>query len=106
MCEQRDAKGLYALARAGKIKGFTGIDDPYEAPERPEVTLEASPSLCVLPLPYTPRFCCCRCGHGHAYRSCPSTHMPLSRVSELHGTARLWRLVSACRALDMTCAPT
>jgi adenylylsulfate kinase-like enzyme len=42
VCEQRDAKGLYALARAGKIKCFTGIDDPYEAPERPEITLEAS----------------------------------------------------------------
>lgn len=41
MCEARDAKGLYKLARAGKIKGFTGIDDPYEAPENPEITLEA-----------------------------------------------------------------
>ena len=36
-CEQRDVKGLYRKARAGEIKGFTGIDDPYEAPERPEV---------------------------------------------------------------------
>ncbi|KAH9301608.1 hypothetical protein KI387_013191, partial [Taxus chinensis] len=33
ICEERDAKGLYKLARAGKIKGFTGIDDPYEPPE-------------------------------------------------------------------------
>jgi adenylylsulfate kinase-like enzyme len=33
-------KGLYADARAGKIKGFTGIDDPYEAPSSPEVTLQ------------------------------------------------------------------
>ena len=36
-CENRDRKGLYALARQGKIKGFTGIDDPYEAPPNPEV---------------------------------------------------------------------
>jgi adenylylsulfate kinase len=38
VCEQRDVKGLYAKARAGEIKGFTGIDDPYEPPPRPEVT--------------------------------------------------------------------
>lgn len=37
VCEERDTKGLYAKARAGEIKGFTGIDDPYEAPENPEV---------------------------------------------------------------------
>jgi len=37
VCEGRDAKGLYAKARAGEIKGFTGIDDPYEAPKAPEV---------------------------------------------------------------------
>ena len=37
VCEQRDVKGLYAKARAGEIKGFTGIDDPYEPPEAPEV---------------------------------------------------------------------
>jgi adenylyl-sulfate kinase len=36
-CEARDVKGLYAEARAGKRPGFTGIDDPYEAPENPEV---------------------------------------------------------------------
>ena len=36
-CEQRDPKGLYKKARAGEIKNFTGIDDPYEAPETPEV---------------------------------------------------------------------
>ena len=35
LCEQRDPKGLYAKARAGEITGFTGIDDPYEAPEQP-----------------------------------------------------------------------
>lgn len=39
ICEQRDPKGLYAQARAGEITGFTGIDDPYEAPVRAELTL-------------------------------------------------------------------
>jgi adenylyl-sulfate kinase len=39
LCEQRDPKGLYAKARAGEIKGFTGIDDPYEAPVSPELRL-------------------------------------------------------------------
>lgn len=39
VCEQRDPKGLYKAARAGKIKGFTGIDDPYEEPDKPEITL-------------------------------------------------------------------
>ncbi len=48
VCEQRDRKGLYAQARAGKIKGFTGIDDPYEVPENAEVVIETeslSPEL-------------------------------------------------------------
>ena len=40
-CEQRDPKGLYKKARAGEIKGFTGIDDPYEAPASPELVLYA-----------------------------------------------------------------
>jgi len=39
VCEERDVKGLYAKARAGEIKGFTGIDDPYEPPSGPEVEL-------------------------------------------------------------------
>ena len=39
LCEQRDPKGLYAKARAGEITGFTGIDDPYEAPEAPDLVL-------------------------------------------------------------------
>lgn len=39
VCESRDPKGLYKKARAGEIKNFTGIDDPYEAPETPEVHL-------------------------------------------------------------------
>ncbi|WKZ32651.1 MAG: adenylyl-sulfate kinase [Thermodesulfobacteriota bacterium] len=37
VCEERDVKGLYAKARKGEIKQFTGIDDPYEAPHNPEV---------------------------------------------------------------------
>ncbi|KAF6253440.1 adenosine 5'-phosphosulfate kinase [Scenedesmus sp. NREL 46B-D3] len=41
ICEQRDPKGLYKKAREGKIKGFTGIDDPYEEPEAAELVLEA-----------------------------------------------------------------
>jgi len=40
-CEARDPKGLYKKARAGEIKGFTGIDDPYEEPLKPELTLDA-----------------------------------------------------------------
>jgi len=39
LCEQRDPKGLYAKARAGEITGFTGIDDPYEAPTSAELVL-------------------------------------------------------------------
>jgi adenylylsulfate kinase len=38
-CERRDVKGLYKKARAGEIKNFTGIDDPYEPPARPEITI-------------------------------------------------------------------
>jgi adenylylsulfate kinase len=40
VCEQRDPKGLYKKARAGELKGFTGIDDPYEAPLNPELVLK------------------------------------------------------------------
>ena len=40
VCEQRDVKGLYARARRGQITGFTGVDDPYEAPVNPELTLD------------------------------------------------------------------
>jgi sulfate adenylyltransferase len=39
VCEERDVKGLYARARRGQIKGFTGVDDPYEEPIDPEITL-------------------------------------------------------------------
>lgn len=38
---ERDVKGLYKKALAGEIKGFTGVDDPYEAPENPEVTIDS-----------------------------------------------------------------
>jgi adenylylsulfate kinase len=41
VCEARDPKGLYKKARAGELKGFTGIDDPYEAPQKPELVLDA-----------------------------------------------------------------
>lgn len=39
VCEERDPKGMYALARDGKIKGFTGVDDPYEPPHNPEINI-------------------------------------------------------------------
>lgn len=42
VCEQRDPKGLYKKARAGQLKNFTGIDDPYEPPENPELTLASA----------------------------------------------------------------
>ncbi|MGO9114270.1 MAG: adenylyl-sulfate kinase [Thermoguttaceae bacterium] len=41
VCEARDPKGLYKKARAGELKGFTGIDDPYEVPVKPELVLDA-----------------------------------------------------------------
>ena len=40
VCEARDPKGMYKKARAGTLKGFTGIDDPYEAPRKPELVLK------------------------------------------------------------------
>ena len=42
VCESRDPKGLYKKARRGEIKGFTGIDDPFEAPEHPEIAIDTS----------------------------------------------------------------
>ena len=42
VCETRDPKGLYKKARAGELKGFTGIDDPYEAPEKAELVLDGT----------------------------------------------------------------
>lgn len=41
-CEERDPKGLYKKARAGEIKGFTGIDDPYEEPNAPELKIDTA----------------------------------------------------------------
>lgn len=45
VCEQRDPKGLYKKARAGEIRNFTGIDDPYEAPQQPEIMLAGDQPL-------------------------------------------------------------
>jgi sulfate adenylyltransferase len=42
VCEQRDRKGLYAKARAGKVKGVTGITDPYNPPQKPDLTIDTS----------------------------------------------------------------
>lgn len=47
VCEQRDVKGLYARARSGELPAFTGVSDPYEPPERPELVIDTS----VTPLP-------------------------------------------------------
>ena len=50
VCEERDVKGLYAKARSGEIKGFTGIDDPYESPVNPEIvvtTEDKTPEDCA-----------------------------------------------------------
>ncbi len=41
-CEARDTKGLYAKARSGEIQEFTGVSDPYEAPENPEIRVETA----------------------------------------------------------------
>ncbi|HKK91432.1 MAG TPA: adenylyl-sulfate kinase, partial [Desulfobacteraceae bacterium] len=41
-CEKRDRKGMYAKARAGLLKGFTGVDDPYEDPEDPELRIDTT----------------------------------------------------------------
>uniref|UniRef100_A0A7N0UI64 Adenylyl-sulfate kinase n=1 Tax=Kalanchoe fedtschenkoi TaxID=63787 RepID=A0A7N0UI64_KALFE len=49
LCESRDPKGLYKLARAGKIQGFTGIDDPYEPPLSCEIVLEQKDVNCASP---------------------------------------------------------
>ncbi|KAE8671469.1 Adenylyl-sulfate kinase 2 [Hibiscus syriacus] len=49
ICEARDPKGLYKLARAGKIKGFTGIDDPYEPPLSCELELPQKGNICASP---------------------------------------------------------
>ena len=45
VCEARDRKGLYAKARAGLIKEFTGVDDPYELPEAPDMAIDTADIL-------------------------------------------------------------
>ena len=45
VCEARDRKGLYAKARAGLIKEFTGVDDPYEVPEAPDMAIDTADIL-------------------------------------------------------------
>jgi len=40
-CEKRDSKGLYKKARRGEVRHFTGVDDPYEVPRKPEITVDA-----------------------------------------------------------------
>ncbi|GJT48209.1 adenylyl-sulfate kinase 3-like protein [Tanacetum coccineum] len=49
VCEARDPKGLYKLARAGKITGFTGVDDPYEAPLNCEIVIQQEGEVCPPP---------------------------------------------------------
>ncbi|KAK9986824.1 hypothetical protein SO802_031775 [Lithocarpus litseifolius] len=49
LCEARDTKGLYKLARCGKIKGFTGIDDPYEPPLSCEIEIQQKDGVCAAP---------------------------------------------------------
>ena len=44
-CEERDSKGLYKLARQGKLKQFTGISDPYEVPKEPEIIINSDGSV-------------------------------------------------------------
>jgi len=55
-CEKRDSKGLYAKARNGELKNFTGLDSPYEAPDSPDIHLQTehfSPESCIgILLPY------------------------------------------------------
>lgn len=49
LCEARDPKGLYKLARTGKIKGFTGVDDPYESPVNSEIVIKMEGGECPSP---------------------------------------------------------
>ena len=59
VCEQRDPKGLYAKARAGELTGFTGIDDPYEAPLAPELVIGTGRASRGWSPPTEDRRCCC-----------------------------------------------
>ncbi|MBN1516792.1 adenylyl-sulfate kinase [Candidatus Sumerlaeota bacterium] len=67
VCEQRDPKGLYRKARAGEIADFTGIHQPYEAPETPTLTLntaEESVEQCSARIISHLEACGCLCGNG------------------------------------------
>jgi sulfate adenylyltransferase len=81
VCESRDVKGMYAKARRGEIKDFTGIDDPYERPEYPEVTLDTTS--------YTPE---------------QNAHLILEYLWE-QGFVRLPELASAVNAAPANGAP-
>ena len=48
VAEERDVKGLYAKARSGQLKNFTGIDSPYEAPETPEIHIDTTAMQCCI----------------------------------------------------------
>ncbi|XP_056158410.1 adenylyl-sulfate kinase 3-like isoform X1 [Syzygium oleosum] len=65
VCESRDPKGLYKLARAGKIKGFTGIDDPYEPPLDCEIVLQQKGSECASPYEMAEEVICFLEGKGY-----------------------------------------
>ncbi|XP_021751404.1 adenylyl-sulfate kinase 3-like isoform X1 [Chenopodium quinoa] len=65
LCEARDPKGLYKLARAGKIKDFTGIDDPYERPLNCEIVLEQKPDTCSSPCEMAETVVSYLEGHGY-----------------------------------------
>ncbi len=75
VCEARDAGGLYARARAGLLAGFTGIDDPYEAPDRSDLTIdtaEIDPQAAALRVLGTLE----RLGHVREAASCPPAREP------------------------------
>ena len=68
ICQSRDSKGLYSRARSGELRDFTGISDPYEPPDRPELTLETaieSVKQCAKKLIR------CLFEHGHLQATCP-----------------------------------
>lgn len=65
LCEARDPKGLYKLARTGKIKGFTGIDDPYERPINCEIVLEQRPEVHTSPCEMAERVISYLTDHGY-----------------------------------------
>ncbi len=62
VCEDRDVKGMYAKARRGEITGFTGIDDPYEAPVNPEIALD---TVAYTPEENAQRIVAYLLGHGY-----------------------------------------